>query len=75
MENKEQLPAPRKGTIKFVNVKSGFGFIIDQQTREEFYFKLGDWADQEGAADGVYFFDLAARKRGWQAVQIRRIKE
>lgn len=72
MENKEQWLAPRKGKIKFVNLKARFGFIIDLETREEFYFKTGDWTGgSQETTDRVYIFETSQRKRGLQAINIR----
>jgi cold shock CspA family protein len=76
MENKEPTLAPRKGVIKFVNLNARFGFIIDLETREEFYFKTGDWA--YGGIDTtnrVYLFEITQRKRGPQAINIRPAQE
>ena len=64
----------RKGKIKFMNIKSGYGFIHDIDTHEEFYFSISDIQlkeqDMQHINDIILTFELLTVKRGPKAVRI-----
>jgi cold shock CspA family protein len=64
----------RKGKIKFINQKSKFGFIIDTESSEEFYFSTSDLKIQPGLMEKIlqidFNFELVDSKRGPKAINI-----
>lgn len=57
------------GTIKFYNIKSKFGFVKEQVTGEEYYFKGSSTSEQLKEGDAV-FFELKLANRGKEAVKM-----
>jgi len=59
------------GKIKFLNPKSGFGFIVENESGKEIYVHIKDILGSLEAGDDVEF-ELVERKRGPAAVQVRK---
>lgn len=62
----------KKGTVKFFNPKSNFGFIRCEEDGKEYYVH---GKDIEGAieTDDKVSFELKEAKRGPQAVNVKKI--
>jgi CspA family cold shock protein len=61
----------KKGKVKFYNSKSGFGFIIESQSGNEYYFKEKNLIENVEDNDLVEF-DLIEAKRGFEAIKIKK---
>lgn len=62
----------KTGVVKFFNNKSRFGFIIDDETKSEFYVHGKDVNGTIAEGDKVSF-DLKEEKRGPACVQVSKL--
>lgn len=60
----------QQGTVKFFNNSKGFGFIIDNQSREEFFVHVTGLVDNIREGD-VVSFQVERGKKGMNAVNVR----
>lgn len=60
----------REGTVKFFNQKNGFGFIIDNETKEEYYVKTSGLLNPVKDNDAVTF-ELSEGRKGLNAVNVK----
>ncbi len=60
------------GTVKFFNHKNKFGFIIDDETKKEYYVHAKEVEGMIDANDRVQF-ELKPSKKGEECSQIRRL--
>lgn len=58
------------GTVKFFNGTKGFGFIVDNNTKEEFFVHVSGLVDEIREND-IVTFKTAQGKRGINAVDVR----
>jgi cold shock CspA family protein len=63
----------KRGKIKFFNVKSGFGFLVDLETNLEYYFREKSLQSKVEENDVVQF-ELINAKRGPEAVSIKKLE-
>jgi CspA family cold shock protein len=61
-----------KGTVKFFNGAKGFGFIIDEESKKEYFVHASGLIDQVNEGDAVEF-ELAEGKKGLNAVDVKTI--
>ena len=61
-----------KGTVKFFNDAKGFGFVIDEESKKEYFVHVSGLIDEIKEGDEVEF-DLAEGKKGLNAVDVRAI--
>jgi CspA family cold shock protein len=61
----------RTGIVKFFNNKTKFGFIIDNETKKEYYVHI---KNVEGSiqADDKVSFELASAKRGDECINVKK---
>ena len=59
-----------KGTVKFYNVKSGFGFIINDETKEEHYVRESGLITKIKDGDSVEF-ELIKGRKGMNATKVK----
>ena len=59
-----------KGTVKFFNDSKGFGFIIDDESKEEYFVHVTGIIDEIREGDAVEF-ELAEGKKGLNAVNVK----
>ena len=59
-----------KGTVKFFNESKGFGFIIDDESKQEYFVHVTGIIDEIREGDAVEF-DLAEGKKGLNAVDVK----
>ena len=64
----------RKGTVKFFNQKNKFGFIIDDETKKEYYVHGKNVEGNIEQNDHVSF-ELQLAKRGDECVGVKKITE
>ncbi len=60
----------KKGTVKFFNGAKGFGFIIDEETSNEYFVHVSGLIDEIREGD-VVEFELTEGKKGLNAVNVR----
>lgn len=62
----------KSGVVKFFNKDKGYGFIIDEDNGEEYFFHVTK-LKQEVKKDDKVEFEVEEGKRGLQAVGIKLI--
>ncbi len=60
-----------EGTVKFFNLKSHFGFIIDAETGKEYYVHEKDLLETVKEGDVVQF-ETKLLKRGTVAIKVKK---
>ena len=59
-----------KGTVKFFNESKGFGFIVDDASKEEFFVHVTGLVEKVREGDAVTFKVENGRK-GMNAVEVK----
>lgn len=59
-----------KGTVKFFNESKGFGFIIDEESKKEYFVHVSGLIDEIREADTVEF-DLKEGNKGLNACDVK----
>lgn len=59
-----------KGTVKFFNGSKGFGFIIDDDSKTEYFVHVSGLIDEINEGDAVEF-ELQEGKKGMNAVNVK----
>jgi cold shock protein len=62
----------RTGTVKFFNHKNKFGFIIDDETKKEYYVHVKEVTGEINEGDRVEF-ELKPAKRGDECAKVKKI--
>ena len=60
----------KNGTVKFFNGAKGFGFIIEDETKEEFFVHVSGLIDEINEGDAVEF-ELKEGKKGLNAIDVK----
>ncbi|HPE86523.1 MAG: cold shock domain-containing protein [Bacteroidia bacterium] len=60
----------KTGTVKFFNDAKGFGFIIDEETNNEYFVHVSGLIDEVREGDSVEF-ELKEGKKGLNAVNVK----
>ncbi len=60
----------KKGSVKFFNGTKGFGFIIEDDSKDEYFVHVSGLIDQIQEGDLVEF-ELKEGKKGLNAVNVR----
>ncbi len=63
----------RTGSVKFFNIKNKFGFIVDDETKKEYYVHVKDVEGEIRDGDRVSF-ELMDAAKGPQAVKVKKIE-
>ncbi|MGM0566815.1 MAG: cold-shock protein [Bacteroidota bacterium] len=58
------------GTVKFFNEAKGFGFIIDNESKEEFFVHVSGLEDEVREGDEVEF-ELKEGRKGLNAINVK----
>ena len=61
-----------KGTVKFFNESKGFGFIIDDESKTEYFVHVTGLIDQINEGDAVEF-ELQEGRKGLNAVNVKTV--
>ena len=61
------------GTVKFFNHKNKFGFVIDDETKKEYYVHIKDVTGEIDENDRVSF-ELQDAPKGPQCAQVKKIE-
>ena len=59
-----------KGTVKFFNESKGFGFIIDDESKTEYFVHVTGLIDEINEGDAVEF-ELQEGRKGLNAVNVK----
>ena len=59
-----------KGTVKFFNESKGFGFVVDDESKEEYFVHISGLIDEIREGD-VVEFDLKEGRKGMNAVDVK----
>jgi len=59
-----------KGTVKFFNESKGFGFIVDDESKTEYFVHVTGLIDQINEGDAVEF-ELQEGRKGLNAVNVK----
>lgn len=60
----------KNGTVKFFNESKGYGFIVDNDTKKEYFVHISGLVDKVQENDEVTF-ELKEGKKGLNAVEVR----
>ena len=60
----------KNGTVKFFNESKGFGFVIEDGTKDEYFLHVSGFIDEVREGDAVEF-DLKEGRKGLNAVDVR----
>ncbi len=62
----------RTGVVKFFNTKNKFGFIVDDETKKDFYVHIQHVKGTIQADDKVSF-ELQEAKRGQECINVKKV--
>ena len=60
----------KQGTVKFFNESKGFGFITDEDSKEDYFVHISGLIDKISEGDAVEF-ELKEGKKGLNAVNVK----
>jgi CspA family cold shock protein len=60
----------RKGTVKFFNESKGFGFIVEDDSKKEYFVHATGLVDEVQEGD-VVEFDVTEGKKGLNAINVK----
>lgn len=60
----------KKGTVKFFNDTKGFGFIIEDETKQEYFVHVSGLIDEVKEGD-VVEFELTEGRKGMNAINVK----
>jgi len=66
----EEFDPVRKGKVSFYDSSKGFGFIIDKEDQEKYFFHVSGTIDEVGDNDNVEF-ELEKGQKGLNAVKVK----
>ena len=61
-----------KGTVKFFNESKGFGFVVDNESKTEYFVHVTGLIDEINEGDAVEF-ELEEGRKGLNAVNVKTI--
>ncbi len=61
-----------KGTVKFFDESKGFGFIIDDESKTEYFVHVTGLIDEINEGDSVEF-ELQEGRKGLNAVNVKTV--
>jgi len=60
----------KNGIVKFFNESKGYGFIIDNETKKEYFVHISGLIDKVNENDEVAF-DLKEGQKGLNAIEVK----
>jgi len=60
----------KKGTVKFFNESKGFGFVIEDDSKQEYFVHVSGLIDEINEGDAVEF-ELQEGRKGLNAVNVK----
>jgi CspA family cold shock protein len=61
-----------KGTVKFFNESKGFGFVVDDESKTEYFVHVTGLIDEINEGDAVEF-ELEEGRKGLNAVNVKTV--
>jgi CspA family cold shock protein len=61
-----------KGTVKFYNESKGFGFIVDDESKTEYFVHVTGLIDEVNEGEAVEF-ELQEGRKGLNAVNVKAV--
>lgn len=61
------------GIVKFYKADKAYGFIIENETKKEYFFHITDVDKKQIQKEDVVSFDLIESKRGIKASNVKRV--
>ncbi len=61
-----------KGTVKFFNESKGFGFIVEEESKTEYFVHVTGLIDEINEGD-VVEFELQEGRKGLNAVNVKTV--
>ncbi|MEM6395697.1 MAG: cold shock domain-containing protein [Bacteroidota bacterium] len=69
-DDAEEIDQVRKGSVKFFNQDKGFGFVIDDETKESYFTHVNNLIDEIKEADQV-LFEIGTGPKGPIATNVK----
>tara|TARA_B110000444_G_scaffold157644_1_gene147403 strand:+ start:2708 stop:2926 length:219 start_codon:yes stop_codon:yes gene_type:complete len=66
------LKVMNKGTVKFFNESKGFGFVVDDESKTEYFVHVTGLIDEINEGDEVEF-ELEEGRKGLNAVNVKTV--
>lgn len=63
----------KQGTVKFFNEEKGFGFITDDETRQDFFVHVTGLGGAQVQQHDRVAFDTQEGRKGINAVNVRKL--
>ena len=60
----------KTGIVKFFNESKGYGFVVENETKKEYFVHVSGLVDQVKENDEITF-DLKEGKKGLNAVEVK----
>ena len=60
----------KKGTIKFFNESKGFGFVVDDETKQDYFVHISGLIDEVREGDEVEY-ELKEGRKGLNAINVK----
>ena len=60
----------KKGTIKFFNESKGFGFVVDDETKQDYFVHISGLIDEVREGDEVEY-ELKEGRKGMNAINVK----
>lgn len=60
----------KEGTVKFFNESKGYGFVVDDETKEEYFVHVTGLIDEVKENDQVTF-ELKEGRKGLNAIDVK----
>jgi CspA family cold shock protein len=60
----------KNGTVKFFNESKGYGFIVENESKQEYFVHVSGLVDKIKENDEVTF-DLKEGKKGLNAIEVK----
>jgi CspA family cold shock protein len=60
----------KEGTVKFFNESKGYGFVVDDETKEEYFVHVTGLIDEIKENDQVTF-ELKEGRKGLNAIDVK----
>jgi len=60
----------KKGTVKFFNDSKGFGFVVDDETKQDYFVHVSGLIDEIREGD-IVEYELQEGKKGLNAVNVK----
>lgn len=74
-QSNEEIDPNRKGAIKFFNDEKGYGFVIDEETKESIFVHINNTSADSLAENDKVTFQIEMGPKGPNAVNVRLVND